>query len=159
MTDTELTLMRLKPFLQGGTVRKPFSTDDGFTDGWWDDSMYGYATAAEVTEQYYAVYDGQTEVARAEVEVVDRLEGDYPAPSVPGPYAVIHFFEVSADYRRRGHGRQAIALLAARFEGTPLVAYSEDADEFWGSLGWERHPHQTEPLHHRPMYVATAQLR
>lgn len=151
-----LTLLRLKPLTEGGTVYKPFSTDDDFTDGWWDDSLYGYASPEEVDEQFFAFFIGQTELARAEVEVVDRLEGDYATPSVSGPYAVIHFFEVSSDHRRRGYGRQVIELLADRFAGTHLVAYSEDADEFWGSLGWVRYAHRTEPLHYRPMYVATA---
>lgn len=45
-------------------------------------------------------------------------------PSVPGPYAVIHSFEVSADHSGRGYGRQAIELLA--------------------TLGWERHEHEID---------------
>lgn len=148
MPDPQLTLMRLKPLAQDGLVFKPFSAEADFTEGWWGDAhdgepLHGYSTPEEVEEQWFVIFDGQNEIARAEVEVRDQLDETYPAPSVPGPYAVINFFEVSADHRRRGYGRRAIELLATRFEGRPFVAFSE-ADEFWAALGWERHEHKTD---------------
>lgn len=148
-----LTLMRLKPVASAGVVFKPFSASDDFTDGWWDDFLYGYSSVDEVDEQFYAVFNGQDEVARIEVEIEDALGEEYPAPSVPGPYAVIHFFEVSEEHRRRGYGTQVIRLIEQHYEGMPLVAFSEDADDFWGSLGWERHEHKTDPAS-RARYVS-----
>lgn len=147
---TQLTLMRLNPDTSGSVVYKPFSESDDFTGGWWDDEIYGY----EASQHFYAFFMGQHEVARVEIEVQDDLNPEYRRPAHPGPYAVIHFFEVSKDHRRRRHGTAATQLIVGRYRGTPLVAFSEDADEFWGSLGWARYEHADDPGHHRPMYVS-----
>jgi ribosomal protein S18 acetylase RimI-like enzyme len=145
-----LTLMRLRPDTSGAVIYKPFSESDDFTDGWWDDAIYGF----EPTQHFYSFFVGQHEVARAEIELQDVLNPEYEQPAHPGPYAVIHFFEVSEDHHRKGYGTEAIQQLADRYEAMPLVVFSEDADEFWGSLGWDRHEHTTEPEHSRPMYVS-----
>jgi hypothetical protein len=52
----------------------------------------------------------------------------------------------------------AVQLIADRYEATPLVAFSEGADDFWGSLGWARYVHRIEPDDYRPMYVGPASL-
>jgi GNAT superfamily N-acetyltransferase len=137
-----LTLMQLRPIQSGGVTYKPFSESDDFADEWWVDDITGYHPAEQ---QFYSVHDGQNEVARVEVEIVDGLGEAYPAPSVSGPYGVIHFFEVSEDHRRRGYGAKTVELLEKHYGGLSLVADSEDADAFWGSLGWERLEHTDEP--------------
>lgn len=93
-----------------------------------------------------------------EVEIQDVLNEEYEQPVHPGPYAVIHFFEVSEDHRLKGYGTEAVQLIADRYADTPLVAFSEGADHFWGSLGWARYEHETEPEHSRPMYMGPASL-
>lgn len=151
---TALILMRLRPDTSGTVIYKPFSESDDFTDGWWDDTIYGF----EPTQHFYSFYEGQYEVARVEVEVQDILNAEYELPDSPSPYAVIHFFEVSEDPRRKGYGTEAVQLIADRYEAMPLVAFSEGADDFWGSLGWARCVHRTEPDDYRPMYVGPASL-
>lgn len=37
-----------------------------------------------------------------------------------------------------------------------LIAYSEDADAFWDSLGWDRFAHPEGPKFHRPLFVQPA---
>lgn len=147
---TTLTLMRLKPDTSGAVIHKPFSASDDFTDGWWDDTIYGF----EPCQHFYSFYYSQHEVARVEVEIQDVLSEEYEPPEHPAPYAVIHFFEVSEDHRRKGYGTEAVQLITDRYEAMPLVAFSEGADDFWGSLGWARHQHKVEPEHSRPMYVS-----
>lgn len=147
---TSLTLMRLNPDTSGSVVYKPFSESDDFSDEWWDDTIYGF----EPTQHFYSFYDGQYEVVRVEVEIQDVLNEEYEQPAHPGPYAVIHFFEVSEEHRRKGYGTEAVHLVADRYPGLPLVAFSQDADDFWGSLGWARYEHRTEPDFSRPMYVS-----
>jgi GNAT superfamily N-acetyltransferase len=142
--------MQLKPDTSGSVIYKPFSESDDFTDGWWDDTIYGFEPDLQ---RFYSFFVGQHEVARAEIEVQDALNQEYEQPAHPGPYAVIHFFEVSEDHRRKGYGTDAVQLLADRHAGLPLVAYSQNADDFWASLGWARHEHTTEPDSFRPMYV------
>ena len=147
---TSLTLIRLKPDTSDAVIYKPFSTSDDFTDGWWDDTIYGF----EPSQHFYSFYEGQHEVARVEVEIQDILNEEYELPAHPGPYAVIHFFEVSEDHRRKAFGTEAVQLVADRYEALPLVAFSEGADHFWGFLGWARYEHRTEQDHSRPMYVS-----
>ncbi|ACL41998.1 GCN5-related N-acetyltransferase (plasmid) [Pseudarthrobacter chlorophenolicus A6] len=145
-----LTLIKLKPDPSGNVIYKPFSESDDFSADWWEDTIYGF----EPSQHFYAFFDGQNEVVRVEIELQDALNAGYEQPGHPGPYAVIHFFEVSEDHRRRGLGTDAVQLIADRYGGTPLVAFSAGADEFWGSLGWERYEHTTEPGHSHPMFVS-----
>ncbi|WP_227471711.1 GNAT family N-acetyltransferase [Paenarthrobacter sp. YJN-5] len=145
-----LTLMRLKPDTSDSVIYKPFSESDDFSGEWWNDSIYGF----EPTMHFYAFFAGQYEVARAEIEVQDVINPEYEQPGRPGPYAVVHFFEVSEDHRRRGYGTDAVQLLADRHVGTPLVAFSAGADEFWASQGWDRYEHATEPVDHNLMFVS-----
>lgn len=147
---THLTLMRLRPDTSGPVIHKPFSESDDFTDVWWEDTIYGF----EPSQHFYSVYDGQNEVVRVETEIQDILNEEYEVSAHPGPYAVIHFFEVSEDHHRKGYGTEAVQLIADRYEAMPLVAFSEGADDFWASLGWTRYEHKTEPDHSRPMYVS-----
>lgn len=147
----DLTLMRLVPRATAGVMYKPFSEADNFDDDWWLDTLDGFVPSIH----FYSFYSGQDEVARAEVEVQDEVDPGYEL-QLPAPYAVIHFFEVSEDHRRHGLGTDAVRLLADRYGDLPLVAFSEGADEFWGSLGWQRYEHRTEPEHSRRMFVGTA---
>jgi ribosomal protein S18 acetylase RimI-like enzyme len=142
--------MRLKPLMDGGEAFKPFSASDAFTDAWWDEALYG----DEPGQHFYAFFDGQHEAARAEVEVQDALNPEYEHPGRPGPYAVINFFEVVGDHHRRGYGTEAVRLLAGRYEGTPLVAYSVGADAFWGALGWEWHRYTGESSEDWSMFIS-----
>ncbi|WP_185982217.1 hypothetical protein [Arthrobacter sp. KBS0703] len=89
-----------------------------------------------------------------EIEIQEILNPEYERPARPGPYAVIHSFEVSEDHRRRALGTDALQLIADRYEGTPLEAFSAGAEKFWGSLGWARYEHTTEPGHSHPMFVS-----
>jgi hypothetical protein len=43
--------------------------------------------------------------------------------------------------RGRGVGTQVVQGLRKRQRGSRLLAYSERADGFWASLGWERFDH------------------
>lgn len=43
--------------------------------------------------------------------------------------------------RGRGVGTQVVQGLGKRQRGNRLLAYSERADGFWASLGWERFDH------------------
>ncbi|MFF2245910.1 hypothetical protein ACFVTM_17215 [Arthrobacter sp. NPDC058130] len=73
----------------------------------------------------------------------------------PEPYAVIHFFDVSENHRRRGYRANGVQLPADRNAGTPLVAFSvsEDSDKFWGSRSRDRHEHTAQPKDYQRMFV------
>lgn len=148
-----LDMMPLKTLMVEGWAHKPFSESDDFTDEWWCEALYG----DDPGQGFFAFFDGQHEVARAEVEIQPVLEPEFGRPRHPGPYAVINFFEVSADHRRRGHGAEAVRLLAAVFE-QPLVAYSVGADAFWGALGWDKHRSAGDVSEDRSMFVSAGHI-
>jgi ribosomal protein S18 acetylase RimI-like enzyme len=50
----------------------------------------------------------------------------------------IQFIEVSRSFRRRRIGTQVISHLAESHPDRRPVAFSEQADEFWSSLGRHR---------------------
>ncbi|MDT5012664.1 MAG: hypothetical protein QOH57_4281 [Mycobacterium sp.] len=59
----------------------------------------------------------------------------------------ILYFEVSDRCRRQGIGTKIVRELEARHSDRTLVAFSQDADDFWGSVGWQRYAHPTDPLY------------
>lgn len=65
----------------------------------------------------------------------------------------IQFIEVSNDCRRQGIATQIVRELEARHPDRTLVAFSEQADDFWASLHWRRYNHPTEARFYRPLFV------
>jgi ribosomal protein S18 acetylase RimI-like enzyme len=65
----------------------------------------------------------------------------------------IQFIEVANECRRQGIGTEIVRELAATHPNRTLVAFSEQADEFWASLGWRRYDHPKEPRFHRPLFI------
>lgn len=58
---------------------------------------------------------------------------------------------------RRGIGTQVVRGLAELHRGRRLFAYSEDSDEFWASLGWERFDHRDgQPQFYRALFIQPA---
>jgi hypothetical protein len=64
----------------------------------------------------------------------------------------IEFVEVSDTCRRGGIGTAIARGLEAKYSDRTLVAFSEQANDFWGSLGWDRYVHSTRPWN-RPLSV------
>ncbi|WP_197415503.1 GNAT family N-acetyltransferase [Mycobacterium sp. IS-1590] len=65
----------------------------------------------------------------------------------------IQFIEVSKQCRRQGIGTEIIRRLEADHPSRTLVAFSEEADEFWTSLRWRRYYHPTEPQFYRTLFI------
>ncbi|BBX13050.1 hypothetical protein MNVM_21310 [Mycobacterium novum] len=53
--------------------------------------------------------------------------------------------------RRRKIGTQVVQALSVRNPDRRLLAYSEGADEFWASLGWDRFDHPDG--RHRALFI------
>lgn len=60
---------------------------------------------------------------------------------------------------RRGHGTEAGTLIADGYAGMSMVAFSEGADEFWGSQGWTCYEHAAEPADNLRMFVSRPDRR
>lgn len=140
---------RWKPFGHGPEAHR------GFDRSWWE---YRFFTGAP-NDWYFSVLDHQDrEVARLELDETFPIEA-YPsaARAVRRPVLEVEFFEVRDDHRLTGVGTAAVALALASFQDRQLVAMSEQADEFWASLGWSRHRHRDDAgprEFSQPLYVA-----
>lgn len=130
----------------------PFPTGhERYTYGWWDG---GYRFHYTDGRRWFVAHRGGLEVGRVEVDVASG--DDYYVGSAVlgnGPILDIEFVDVATDQRRQGIASKMVQHLMDVFPGHRLVAFSEDADEFWGSLGWTRIEHPGGSDHYRPLFV------
>lgn len=103
---------------------------------WWNPLLYD-------TEHpwYVQVLETGAEVARIELNEDVDIEHYANVPAIGSERLEIAFIEVATTECGRGIGTQAVQALERRHHGRRLLAYSEEADGFWASLGWE-------PFHH-----------
>ncbi|MDH6245502.1 GNAT family N-acetyltransferase [Mycobacterium sp. OTB74] len=146
---------------------RPASSDDR----WWSppfDSAVTYANPHwwDRPRNYYVskpwfvqVLQDGVEVARVELDDPGGINPEYAHVPVIGDdeRLEIQFIEVATASMRCGIGTGVVEALADRHRGRRLFAYSEDADEFWGSLGWQRFDHRDgQPQFHRALFIAPA---
>lgn len=129
----------------------PFDlTVEGFHDDWWDDRVGRVDTGHY---DWLSFVDQGEEVARAEIDYDATLGGDYTGPPFPRDVIDVTFIEVRKDRRRNGIGRAVMAHIVDRYPGRVLIAFSEEADEFWSSIGWYRRPRVDGDTNYRPLFV------
>jgi GNAT superfamily N-acetyltransferase len=58
-----------------------------------------------------------------------------------------------AAHQRQGIGTAVIRALIAEYPDRRLVAFSEDADQFWASLGWARFVNADSSEVFRPLFI------
>ncbi|NHP16269.1 hypothetical protein G8767_22170 [Rhodococcus sp. IC4_135] len=75
-------------------------------------------------------------------------------PSLGEKALEIQFIEVASPYRRKGIATEVVLAVAEIQPDRTLVAFSEDADEFWASLGWSRYDHSEGARSYRPLFIA-----
>jgi len=136
---------------RGGASRYswlPFEESDNFTPDWWDRPR-----TYRDDPWFVQVLREGVEVGRIELDEGIRCFKNYGAdPRLQSNALEIQFIEVSTDYRSQGIGTEIIRELAAIHPTRRLCALSEDADEFWASLGWRRYDHPKEPRN-RPLFI------
>jgi GNAT superfamily N-acetyltransferase len=117
---------------------------------WWDEARY-YCVGEPWFVQ--ALKDG-VEVARVELDDPGGINPTYANVPAIGPERLeIQFIEVATRVRSRGIGSQVVLALAERHRDRRLFAYSEGADGFWTSVGWERFDHPDG--RHRALFIQT----
>ena len=126
----------------------------GFRPGWWEDY---FQNSRNRHHRPYSFRD-QTgaEAARAllrEWAGFSDLEG--AGVSLPSQAVAVDFIEVREDlyHPRRGVGTQVVRLIEAIYPDDTLFAFSEDADEFWASTGWEPIPRADGDRRMRSLFV------
>ncbi|MFZ2240674.1 MAG: GNAT family N-acetyltransferase [Gordonia amarae] len=124
-------------------------------DQWWDDVRYYY-----VSEPWFVqVLEDGVEVARVELDDPGGINPEYADVPLIGEddRLEIQLIEVAAAALRRKVGTRVVHDLMARHRGSRLFAYSEEADGFWASLGWQRFGHRDgQPQFHRALFIQPA---
>ncbi|UGT97753.1 GNAT family N-acetyltransferase [Mycobacterium intracellulare] len=120
---------------------------------WWDEPRGYY-----VGEPWFVqVREDGVEVARVELDDPGGINPQYSdVPKLGGERLEIQFIEVATAAAGRGVGTSVVRSLEMRHPERRLFAYSEDAHEFWASLGWERFDHPEGEQFHRPLFVRPA---
>lgn len=70
------------------------------------------------------------------------------------PTKEIWFFEIRHDLRRQHYGAEFAKHLIRHYTAWPLIAFSEDADEFWAGIGWHYHPRKDGDAHYRKLFIS-----
>lgn len=86
---------------------------------------------------YVQVVEAGAEVARVELKEDVDIEHYANVPVIGSERLEIAFIEVATAECSRGIGTQVVRALEQRHSDRRLLAYSEEADQFWASLGWE----------------------
>lgn len=129
----------------------PFRTDANFEPSWWNESRY-----RDDTYRYLEFRLNDIEVARVALGA-DVTVDNYTAAPVLGDEALeIRLIEVSAEFRRRHIGTDVVQMIHQANPHRRLLAFSEQADHFWASLGWDRHDHPDGPAFYPPLFVQPA---
>lgn len=122
----------------------------GFDDEWWQGS---HSRVGEVRDEMFVAKGPHGEVARVRVNPRRVLCEAYEGFATPKDAVEIVFIEVRSDQRRRGIGELAVRHIKERYPGRDLVAFSEEADEFWRRIGWTQHPRQDGDTYYRPLFA------
>ena len=101
----------------------------GFNTSWWHRRAGRIDATIRDSKEYLQFLVNGTEVGRA--EVIDcKLGADYDGIDKPITTKEITFFEIRDDVRRCGYGTAFAQCIITRYAGTPVIAFSEDADLF-----------------------------
>ena len=134
-----------------GTLYPPFDDPTGFTDDWWHSrNVYG-----EDSHWWSAADESEGEIARAEVGPESTAGSAYGVAAPASGFVEIYFLEVREDCRRAGIGTEVVHLLLEAYPRRTFVAFSEEADQFWATLGWTMYLHRSSPMN-RPLFVSAS---
>lgn len=148
-TPANLDLVDLRRGTANKYVWMPFESSDTYEqDHWWDHVPY-----FDDDPWYVQVLEAGTEVARVELDEDVDIEHYLNVPAIGPERLEIQLIEVVAAFRGRGIGTRVVRSLAERHSNRRFVAYSQDADSFWTSLGWDRFDHPEGPMHHRALFI------
>ncbi|WP_242459270.1 GNAT family N-acetyltransferase [Rhodococcoides fascians] len=151
MTTVPIELLDMR---RGGESRyswqPPFDLEIKYEqEHWWDYVPYHFDDP-----WYVQVQSGGAEIARIELDDPGDINHDYTNAPELGPERLeIQTLEVAASSRERGIGTRVVQALMERHPHRRLFAYSEEAHEFWVSLGWQRFDHPEGEQFHRPLFI------
>lgn len=127
----------------------------GFTRNWW----YRSPVRPGSRSTFLRASEAGDEVARVRLDDEVGVDHYAGAPRLGSTALGIQFIEVHVDHRLRGIGRAVVNCLHDRYPDRRLVAFSEGADGFWSSLGWDQYVHADPDMaaRSRPLYIQPTQ--
>lgn len=146
--DLELVEHRRPPDV-GRYEWQPYAEDGAFNHSWW-------ARLWSLDDRYslWSVLQGDVEVARIQLDEEVQYDHYADVPDLGSEVMEVDFFEVSGQFRRAGLGSRSMDLVSQHFRNRRLLAFSEEADGFWATLGWSRYDHREGFPAYRPLFVA-----
>lgn len=129
----------------------------GFRHEWWIET-FAHARNPDHCPYSFTDETGE-EVARALLRArAGFVDIEDAGVSLPTDAISVDLIEVRADlrYPRRGVGTRVVRELEFLHPVSTLYAFSEGADEFWRSAGWEFMPRRDGRTSYRPMFVSTS---
>jgi GNAT superfamily N-acetyltransferase len=139
-----MNIVELELFAPNSTA--PYTQHDGFNADWWR------PRAGDNLRHVQVRRDG-VEVARVLLDEVVHIDYYVDTPPLGATALQIELIEVSGKHRLQGIGREVVRRLAQLHSDRRLVAFSEGADEFWQSLGWQRHERRIDPESCQPLFI------
>lgn len=135
-----MTKKELRFLTQEKDYQSPFPTDDPeFRDWWWNGNSGRLGEDPFGSTEYVEFLVDGKDVGRAKLTNW-QLSASYVGIDTKRFVKEIWFFEIRSSACGQGHGTEFASLLAEQFTGTPLIAFSEGADEFWENIGWIYYP-------------------
>jgi hypothetical protein len=128
----------------------------GFRPDWWVDTFAGPSNPNHLP--YSFTDEAGQEVARALLRArAGFADFEDAGVSLPSDAISVDFMEVRADLHspRQGFGTRVVRELERLHLTSTLYAFSEGADEFWGSTGWEFMPRRDRRTSYRPLFVSS----
>lgn len=144
MCVVDLVLIEKRRGSDDRSLWQPFVNNEGFTEYWWSGTVTYDSTFLEVRSE-------GIEVARVELDEHVHIEHYLDVPLLGDVALEIQLIEVHKEHRRQGIATEVLRLLAQAHPERRLVAFSEEADQFWDSLGWRRHEPPETLM--RPLYI------
>lgn len=150
-----MSRFELRVLPQEEDYRTPYELVEGFDDRWWHDRAGRVGDDDLGGKEYLQFLADGNEIGRAEITDCS-LSDSYDGIDTPVATKEIWLFEIRQDARRHGCGAAFAQHLLEHYQGTPLIAFSEDADEFWSGIGWRYYPHKNGEgwPHYRSLFIS-----
>jgi hypothetical protein len=104
--------------------------------------------------QFLSFRIGTYEVGRARILLNQSPMPGYAVPRFAAGFVDIDRLEVAGSHVDQDYGTHAVEAIMDRYPGAGFLAYSEEANGFWGRrLGWERFEHPEGTRGRRPLYI------
>lgn len=147
--EPQITLVARPPRHLGRLQLLDFPESPEFHDRWWS----GPAHNSSGKSSWYSAFAGEAEIVRVRIALDIEISPSFAVVAPADGFVEIVLFEVAASRRVRGYGTTTIRTLKALYPDRKFAAFSEQADGFWGSLGWARYEHEEGTRGFRPLYV------